>query len=33
MAPDFDIEYLVIVANQFGLNSVVVFGFGELREN
>jgi DNA-binding beta-propeller fold protein YncE len=33
MAPGFDIEYLVIVANQFGLNSVVVFGFGELREN
>ena len=27
-APGFEIEYLVLVANQFGLNKVVVFGFG-----
>ena len=31
-APNFDIEYLVVVASQFGLNKVVVFGYGELRE-
>ena len=31
-APNFDIEYLVLVASQFGLNRVVVFGFGEFRE-
>jgi len=31
-APNFEIEYLVLVASQFGLNKVVVFGYGELRE-
>jgi len=31
-APKFEIEYLVLVASQFGLNKVVVFGYGELRE-
>lgn len=31
-APNFDIEYLVLVANQYGLNKVVVFGFGTLAE-
>ena len=31
-APNFDIDYLVLVASQFGLNRVVVFGFGEFRE-
>jgi DNA-binding beta-propeller fold protein YncE len=31
-APDFDIEYLVVVASQFGVNKVVVFGYGSLRE-
>jgi DNA-binding beta-propeller fold protein YncE len=31
-APNFELEYLVFVANQFGLAKVVVFGFGELRE-
>lgn len=31
-APDFDVEYLVVVASQFGINKVAVFGFGELRE-
>ena len=31
-APNFNIQYLVIVASQFGLNKVVVFGFGELNE-
>ena len=31
-APNFDIEYLVLVASQYGLNKVVVFGFGELSE-
>ena len=31
-APNFEIEYLVLVASQYGLNKVVVFGFGELRE-
>ena len=31
-APDFEIEYLVIIASQFGLNRVVVFGFGEFNE-
>jgi sugar lactone lactonase YvrE len=31
-APNFDIQYLVLVASQFGLNKVVVFGFGEFRE-
>lgn len=31
-APNFDIEYLVLVANQYGLNKVVVFGFGQFNE-
>ena len=31
-APDFDVEYLVVVVSQFGANKVVVFGFGELSE-
>jgi DNA-binding beta-propeller fold protein YncE len=31
-APNFEIEYLVIVASQFGINRVSVFGFGSLRE-
>lgn len=31
-APNFEIEYLVLVASQYGLNKVVVFGYGELRE-
>ena len=31
-APNFDIEYLVLVASQFGVNKVTVFGFGSLRE-
>ena len=31
-APSFEIEYLVLVASQFGPNKVVVFGFGEFRE-
>ena len=31
-APDFDIEYLVLVASQFGVNKVAVFGYGSLRE-
>jgi hypothetical protein len=31
-APNFKIRYLVLVASQFGLNKVVVFGFGEFRE-
>lgn len=28
--PNFDLEYLVIVTSQFGLNAVSVFGFGSL---
>jgi len=31
-APEFEVEFLVAVANQFGGNKVVVFGFGSLRE-
>jgi DNA-binding beta-propeller fold protein YncE len=31
-APGFEVEYLVLVASQYGLNKVVVFGFGELLE-
>ncbi len=31
-ASNFEIEYLVIVASQFGPNKVTVFGFGSLRE-
>jgi DNA-binding beta-propeller fold protein YncE len=30
--PNFDIEYVVLVASQFGVNKIVVFGFGEMRE-
>jgi DNA-binding beta-propeller fold protein YncE len=30
--PEFDLEYLVLVASQFGLNKIVVFGFGTMRE-
>lgn len=30
--PNFDIEYLVLVASQFGRNKVVVFGFGEYKD-
>lgn len=30
--PQFDLEYLVLVASQFGLNKVVVFGFGSMRD-
>jgi DNA-binding beta-propeller fold protein YncE len=29
-APNFDIEYIVAVASQYGSNKVVVFGYGEL---
>lgn len=31
-APGFELEYVVLVASQFGVNKVVVFGFGEQRE-
>ena len=31
-APDFEIEYLVLVASQYGRNKVVVFGFGHFDE-
>jgi DNA-binding beta-propeller fold protein YncE len=30
--PDFEIEYLVLVANQMGLNKVAVFGFGSPKD-
>ena len=30
--PSFQIEYIVLVASQFGLNKVVVFGFGSLKD-
>jgi DNA-binding beta-propeller fold protein YncE len=30
--PDFEIEYLVLVVNQLGLNKVAVFGFGSLKD-
>lgn len=30
-APNFDIEYLVIVTNQFGAHSVNIYGFGKER--
>lgn len=30
--PDFEIEYLVLVANQFGANKIAVFAFGLLRD-
>ena len=32
IAPDFDVEYLVLVASQYGNNKVTVFGFGSRRE-
>ena len=32
VAPEFEVEFLVAVANQFGRNKVVVFGFGSMRE-
>jgi DNA-binding beta-propeller fold protein YncE len=32
IAPDFDVEYLVLVASQFGNNKVAVFGFGSRRD-
>jgi len=32
IAPDFDVEYLVLVASQFGVNKVTVYGFGSRRE-
>jgi DNA-binding beta-propeller fold protein YncE len=31
-APNFDIKYLVLIASQFGVNKVAVFGFGSFRE-
>ena len=30
--PSFEVEYLVLVASQFGQNKVTVFGFGHLRD-
>jgi DNA-binding beta-propeller fold protein YncE len=30
--PDFKLEYLVLVANQFGTNKIAVYGFGSLKE-
>jgi DNA-binding beta-propeller fold protein YncE len=30
--PDFEIEYLVLVASQFGLNKIAVFGYGAMRD-
>jgi DNA-binding beta-propeller fold protein YncE len=30
--PNFEIEYLVLVASQFGENKVVVFGYGEYKD-
>jgi DNA-binding beta-propeller fold protein YncE len=30
--PDFELEYLVLVANQFGTNKIAVYGFGSLKE-
>jgi len=30
--PGFELEYVVLVASQFGLNKVVVFGFGSMRD-
>ena len=32
-APGFEIEYLVLVASQFGPNKVVVYGFGQMSED
>ena len=31
-APDFELEYLVLVASQFGINKIAVFGYGYVRE-
>ncbi len=31
-APGFDLEYVVLVASQFGINKIVVFGFGTQRD-
>ena len=31
-APGFDIEYLVLLAGQYGTNKVVVYGFGSFEE-
>ena len=31
-APGFEIEYIVLVASQFGVNKVAVFGFGQMKE-
>lgn len=31
-APGFDIEYLVVVAGQFGINKAVVYGYGSFDE-
>lgn len=30
-APGFELEYLIVVASQFGANKVVVFGFGHMQ--
>jgi len=30
--PEFELEYLVLVASQFGLNKITVFGYGAMRE-
>jgi len=30
-APDFQIEYVILVASQFGVNKVNVYGFGKMR--
>lgn len=32
IAPDFDVEYLVLVASQFGNNKVAVFAYGSRRD-
>jgi hypothetical protein len=32
VAPGFDLKYLVLVASQFGLNKVVVFGYVEPKD-
>lgn len=31
-SPDFELEYLVIVTNQYGARKVSVFGFGQMKE-
>jgi len=31
-APNFEIDYLVVVENQFGFNKITVFGYGSLRD-